>query len=303
VAVEKPRYSLADEARFVLGHRKNAFEAGKKLRNMPVEFVSAGMLEGTIKDKEKQEVKAAVPDSGSESDDESIAPSTSSSMSPPDNTRAMAQMAIRSPSPALSEASSGSSDEVIFQGRGNSSAPLSMTTSRVESPLPPQKQVNAVAEAVNNAVDVANAKAEVVAAQVAASASVPVEDVQVQPNINVSIRVKGIVAHSHVSLDHLIKSYQNRYLPPPSLLLSPTQTPALTLIRTSTLSPIVRSLNVVETRLDGRALQQSGSTGQSPVLVGCQSRIVSPWTRFSLMTSTLAMQLWTTICRTSRTLV
>lgn len=204
MAVEKPRYSLADEARFVLGHRKNAFEAGKKLRNMPVEFVSAGMLEGTIKDKEKQEVKAAVPDSGSESDGESIAPSTSSSMSPPDNTRAMAQMAIRSPSPALSEASSGSSDEVIFQGRGNSSAPLSMSTSRVESPLP-QKQVNAVAEAVNNAVHVANAKVEAVAAQVAASASVPVEDVQVQPNINVSIRVKGIVAHSHVSLSHLTK--------------------------------------------------------------------------------------------------
>ena len=197
VAVEKPRYSLADEARFVLGHRKNAFEAGKKLRNMPVEFVSAGMLEGTIKDKEQQEMKAAVPDSGSESDDESIAPSTSSSMSPPDNTRAMAQMAIRSPSPALSEASSGSSDEVIFQGRGNSSAPLSMTTSRVESPLP-QKQVNAVAEAVNNAVDVANAKAEAVSAQVAAAASVPVEDVQVQPNINVSIRVKGIVTLSCV---------------------------------------------------------------------------------------------------------
>jgi len=300
VAVEKPRYSLADEARFVLGHRKNAFEAGKKLRNMPVEFVSAGMLEGTIK--EQQEVKAAVPDSGSESDDESIAPSTSSSMSPPDNTRAMAQMVIRSPSPALSEASSGSSDEVIFQGRGNSSAPLSMTTSRVESPLP-QKQVTAVAEAVHNAVDVANAKAEAVAAQVAASASVPVEDVQVQPNINVSIRVKGIIAHSHVSLDHLIKLNQIHYLSPPSLLLNPTPTPALMLSRTPTLSPIVRSLNVVETRLDGRATQQNGNTGQSLVLAGCQSRIVSPWTRFSLMTPTLAMQLWTTTCRTLRNLV
>ena len=187
---------------------------------MPVEFVSAGMLEGTIKDKEQQEVKAAAPDSGSESDDESIAPSTSSSMSPPDNTRAMAQMAIRSPSPALSEASSGSSDEVIFQGRGNSSAPLSMSTSRVESPLP-QKQVNAVAEAVNNAADVANARVEAVAAQVAASASVPVEDVQVQPNINVSIRVKGIVARSHVSLSHLIKPL------PESLPAAPVTDPEL----------------------------------------------------------------------------
>lgn len=155
---------------------------------MPVVFVSAGLLEGTIKDRE--EVKVTAQDSGSESDDESVAPSTSSSTSPPDNTRAMAQMAIRSPSPALSEASSGSSDEVIFQGRGNSSAPLSMTTSRVESPMP-QKPAAAVAETINNAVEAAAEKAEAVATQVAEAASVPVEEVRVQPKVNVSIRVKG----------------------------------------------------------------------------------------------------------------
>ncbi|KAF3047439.1 hypothetical protein E8E12_006504 [Didymella heteroderae] len=186
---EKPRYSLADEARFVLGHRKNAFEAGKKLRNMPVEFVSAGLLQGTLKEPEKVN---ATDDSGSgsESNGESVAPSTSSSALPPDNnTRAMAQMAIRSPSPALSEASSGSSDEVVFQGRANTSAPLSTTASRVESPLP-QKQAVAVAKAVTAAVEKANEKAEAVAEQVAESASLPVEDVQVKPKVNVSIRVK-----------------------------------------------------------------------------------------------------------------
>lgn len=188
--VEKPKtkFSLADEARYVLGHRKNAFESGRKLRDMPVEFVSAGMLEGTIKEREK----ATAEESGSESDDESIAPSTSSSALPPDNTRAMAKMAIRSPSPALSEASSGSSDEVIFQGRGNTSAPLSLTASRVESPLPP-KQSAAVAETVDNVIEKASAKAEEVAAKVAESASVPVDHVHVQPKVKVSIRVKGTV--------------------------------------------------------------------------------------------------------------
>jgi hypothetical protein len=187
---EKPRYSLADEARFVLGHRKNAFEAGKKLRNMPVEFVSAGLLEGTLK--ERDDKVNASDDSGSESNGESVAPSTSSSVLPPDNnTRAMAQMAIRSPSPALSDASGSSSDEVVFQGRANTSAPLSTTASRVESPLP-QKQAVAVAEAVTAAVEEANAKAEAVAEQVAESASLPVEHVHVKPKVNVSIRVKGM---------------------------------------------------------------------------------------------------------------
>jgi hypothetical protein len=50
--------------------------------------------------------------------DHTPALSTSSFMLPPDNTRAVA---IRSRSPAFSEASSGSSDEVVFQGRDNNS--------------------------------------------------------------------------------------------------------------------------------------------------------------------------------------
>ncbi|KAJ4340750.1 squalene synthetase-like protein [Ascochyta clinopodiicola] len=182
----KSRFSLADEARYVSGHRKSAFEAGKQLRNMPVHFVSAGLLEGTLKDREP----VSASDSASASDDdESLAPSTSSSAPPPDNTQAMAHMVIRSPSPAVSDASSASSDEVLFRGRGNTSAPLSTTTSRVESPLP-QKQAVAVATAVNSLAKGANTKAQSVAAQLAESASLPVEDVHVQPNINVSIRVK-----------------------------------------------------------------------------------------------------------------
>ena len=159
---------------------------------MPVQFVSAGLLEGTIKERDK----ATAQEPGSESDDESVAPSTSSSTSPPDNTRAMAHMAIRSPSPAPSEASSGSSDEVVFQGRANTSAPLSTTASRVESPLP-QKQAVQAADAVNSAVEQVKAEAEAVAAQVADSASVPVEHVHVQPKVNVSIRVKGTVVRRH----------------------------------------------------------------------------------------------------------
>lgn len=156
---------------------------------MPVEFVSAGLLQGTLK--EPDQASGSASESASESDGESIAPSTSSSVSPPDNTRAMAQMVIRSPSPAASDSSSeSSSDEVVFRGRGNTSAPLSTITSRVESPLP-QKQVHAVANAVNSAIKEANTKSQTAAAQVAESASLPVEAVHVQPKVKVSIRVKG----------------------------------------------------------------------------------------------------------------
>lgn len=166
---------------------------------MPVQFVSAGLLEGTIK--EREQVNA---ESGSESDDESIAPSTSSSLSPPDNTTAMARMAIRSPSPAPSEASSSSGDEVVFQGRGNTSAPLSTTQSRVESPLP-QKQAAAVAEAVTHAVEETKEKAEAVASQVAGSTSLPVE---VRPKVNISIRVKGTVVTEQPHVDLLLMTYR-----------------------------------------------------------------------------------------------
>ncbi|UPX19485.1 squalene synthetase-like protein [Ascochyta rabiei] len=188
----KNRFSLADEARFVSGHRKSAFEAGKKLRNMPVQFVSAGLLQGTLEEPEPEPVSA--DDSASADDDETPAPSPSSSAPPPDNTRAMAHMVIRSPSPAVSHASSESSDEVLFRGRGNTSAPLSTATSRVESPLPQKQAVAvpvAVAAARDTAVKGANANAQSVAARVAESTSRLVEDVHVQPKINVSIRVKN----------------------------------------------------------------------------------------------------------------
>jgi hypothetical protein len=108
-AATPPKYSLKDQARWVSSHRTTAFEAGKKLRHLPIEFVSAGHLEGTL----KEHLPSA--ESASESEDNSPAPSSPSSTQ--ENTDAMAHMAIRSPSPAVSDVSS-SSDEVVFQGRG-----------------------------------------------------------------------------------------------------------------------------------------------------------------------------------------
>ncbi|KAH7394101.1 hypothetical protein DE146DRAFT_679373 [Phaeosphaeria sp. MPI-PUGE-AT-0046c] len=109
-----PSFSLKDEARWHSSHRSAAFDSGKKLRHLPIHFVSAGHLEGTIKE-QLPLVESAEP----ESDDNSPAPSSLSSTQ--DNTDAMAHMAIRSPSPAASDASS-SSDEVVFQGRGQAPA-------------------------------------------------------------------------------------------------------------------------------------------------------------------------------------
>jgi hypothetical protein len=122
--VATPRYSLADEARHTgkANHRSAAFEAGKKLRNLPIEFVSAGHLEGTI----KEHLLPAKPE---ESDSEDDSPTPSSPSSTQENTDAMAHMALRSPSPAVSDVSS-SSDEVVFQGRGH--APLAQAVPRDE---------------------------------------------------------------------------------------------------------------------------------------------------------------------------
>ncbi|KAJ4365749.1 squalene synthetase-like protein [Neocucurbitaria cava] len=115
-----PGFSLVDEARWMSNHRTAAFEAGKRLRHMPVQFISAGHLEGTIKGR-MPVVQAAEPESGSEP----TAPSSPASAPPhrkaPDHTHAMAQMAIRSPSPAASDTSS-SADEVLFRGRGQVAA-------------------------------------------------------------------------------------------------------------------------------------------------------------------------------------
>ncbi|CAN9125282.1 unnamed protein product [Alternaria alternata] len=122
------KFSLKDEAKWMSSHRTAAFEAGKKLRHMPIEFISAGHLEGTLKKLDTPETDTAQvsSDSGAESN------TPSSPSSTPDNTTAMAHMAIRSPSPALSEASSSSADEVLFRGRGNQSSAAPVATSSTE---------------------------------------------------------------------------------------------------------------------------------------------------------------------------
>ncbi|KAI0612877.1 Single-stranded nucleic acid binding R3H [Pyrenophora tritici-repentis] len=109
------KFSLQDEARWASNHRTAAYEAGKNLRHMPpIQFISAGHLEGTLK-----KIVPAVESTQVETPESSAESFTPSSpLSTPDNTNAMAHMVIRSPSPALSEASS-SADEVLFRGRGN----------------------------------------------------------------------------------------------------------------------------------------------------------------------------------------
>ncbi|OAL45968.1 hypothetical protein IQ07DRAFT_590759 [Pyrenochaeta sp. DS3sAY3a] len=103
--------SLADEARWMSTHRTTAYEANKKLRDLPVQFISAGRLQGTI-----EERQVVVDHSELASTDQGTSP-----VCPPpthiENVDAMARMAIRSPSPAASESSS-SADEVVFRGRG-----------------------------------------------------------------------------------------------------------------------------------------------------------------------------------------
>jgi len=128
-AAVAPKFSLKDEARWASSHRTAAYEAGKNLRHMPIQFISAGHLEGTLK-----KVIPAVEPAQAETPESSAESLTSPSpLSTPDNTDAMAHMAIRSPSPALSEASS-SADEVLFRGRGNQ-APVAPATA-TKQPTP-----------------------------------------------------------------------------------------------------------------------------------------------------------------------
>lgn len=107
-------------------HRTSAFEAGKSLRHLPVQFVSAGHLEGTI----KEHIFAV--------ENNSLKPSSSPSSSTLpqdhalDNTDAMAHMAIRSPSPVPSDLSS-SADEVVFTGRSKI-PPAPETTASAQLP-------------------------------------------------------------------------------------------------------------------------------------------------------------------------
>jgi hypothetical protein len=135
------KFSLKDEARWVSAHRTTAFEAGKKLRHLPIEFVSAGHLEGTL----PKRLPSAEPGSESDADDNSPAPSSPSSTQ--GNTDAMVRMAIRSPSPALSVASS-SSDEVVFQGRGQAlpAQPAPSNATRAEICVPVKLDLEAKPE-------------------------------------------------------------------------------------------------------------------------------------------------------------
>ncbi|EMD96832.1 hypothetical protein COCC4DRAFT_199344 [Bipolaris maydis ATCC 48331] len=110
------KFSLKDGARWRSNHRTAALREGNNLRHMPIQFVSAGHLQGTLKEN-LPDVKSAQEDP-SQSSSESATPSLPSPT--PDNAEAMAQMAIRSPSPAPSDASSSASssaDEVLFRGR------------------------------------------------------------------------------------------------------------------------------------------------------------------------------------------
>jgi hypothetical protein len=97
---------------------------------MPIQFVSAGHLEGTLKER-IPDVELAQAEA-SDSSAESVAPSSPSST--PDTIEAMAHMAIRSPSPALSEASSSSADEVLFRGRGAQPVTPVATSSTTHAP-------------------------------------------------------------------------------------------------------------------------------------------------------------------------
>lgn len=113
------QFSLRDEARYMQGHRSMAFDSSKKLRHMPIAFVSAGSLEGTIPER---------------------IPSVEQAASPRVDAEALAQMTIRShsPTPSVSSASSDgtSEDIVVFRGRGHT--PLTQSTPQVHSaPLAP----------------------------------------------------------------------------------------------------------------------------------------------------------------------
>ncbi|KAJ4291202.1 squalene synthetase-like protein [Kalmusia sp. IMI 367209] len=103
------QFSLRDEARYMSSHRSAAFDTSKRLRHMPVTFVSAGCLEGTVQEKP--------------------AASASPSLSPSPSRvaiDALAQMTIRSPSPTPSASSSASSELIVFRGRGQT--PLTLLT-------------------------------------------------------------------------------------------------------------------------------------------------------------------------------
>ncbi|KAF2444169.1 hypothetical protein P171DRAFT_432238 [Karstenula rhodostoma CBS 690.94] len=128
VSAETRQFSLRDEARFMSSHRSAAFDSTKKLRHMPIAFVSAGCLEGTVKEKPPIESTHGAT---------MATPTPTPTPESPVATAALAQMTIRSPSPAPStaSASSGASSEelIVFRGRGHT--PLTQN----ESPSLPTK--------------------------------------------------------------------------------------------------------------------------------------------------------------------
>ncbi|KAF2730266.1 hypothetical protein EJ04DRAFT_567924 [Polyplosphaeria fusca] len=112
-------FTLADEGRFYTNHRSRAFEPDRKLRLLPVGFVSAGCLVGTVPDKEEgtgPPAPFATPDSPAD-----------------DASKLLATMALRSSSPSNS---SDVSDEIVFQGRGPTPAIVAPDTGPVALAAP-----------------------------------------------------------------------------------------------------------------------------------------------------------------------
>lgn len=173
-----PKFSLTEEARWMSSHRTAAYEAGKKLRHMPIQFISAGCLQGTIKERPR-----VVDPAHTESDGESIAASSSSSAAP-DNTVAMAHMALRSPSPAPSESSS-SGDEVVFRGRGQELPAAVATTAK-----PPQTKPNSDARADETCSRTAHSTPQITIASTAGQTSVSA-GAEEPASTELSIRVKA----------------------------------------------------------------------------------------------------------------
>jgi hypothetical protein len=132
ITTPTPKLSLVEEARWMSSHRSNAFEPGKQLRNLKIEFVSAGCLEGTIKNKDQVDKH-----------EDDLLPTPS-----PSNTHAMAQMSIRSPSPTPSNSSSSSSEDVVVF-RGRNAAPLTQAAVSTTTSLPIRAMAAPAVQVVN----------------------------------------------------------------------------------------------------------------------------------------------------------
>jgi hypothetical protein len=184
-------YSLADEARFTSGHRSTAFAAGKKLRHMPISFISAGCLEGTIKDTLPGIVEPAPPS--------------------PLNSDTFAQMTIHSPHRSASVsslASSASSDEVIvFRGRGNTPLNASLRKSVATSSVTPgtvasssARRASDVASAAHKVQATIPCSTTVTTATTAFEHDTPSTDT---PQLTGTFSDEQILFHTHSALESL----------------------------------------------------------------------------------------------------